>query len=173
MTQLGELQNILEAKNMLVDGRIVARKDEDGTPLGREAARVRSIEWYLNAHRALGLLAPWFEHASPNPFAEGKAPETTEREVLLALGLRPDLPSAPGIVHFTHYSDVPVAVVTSGANYVLGPIVFRRGGPVLAPIAPQSVTVEGLGSVELQIADNRLTARFGNGDSLISTLSMR
>lgn len=92
--------------------------------------------------------------------------ETTEREVILALGLRPDLSRTPGIAYFTHYSDMPVAVVTTGANYVLGPIVFQHLGPVPAPIPSQSVAVEGLGNVELDLADNVLTARVGTGNAL-------
>lgn len=168
MSQTGQLQQILAAKGMLVDGRFVALKADENSdpPLGRSGARARSIVWYLNEHRSLGLLAPWFETASPNPFAEGKTPETTERDVILALGLRPNLSRTPGIAYFTHYSDVPVAVATTGSNYVLGPIEFQHLGPVPAPIPSQSVAVEGLGNVELDLADNPLTARVGTGDAL-------
>jgi hypothetical protein len=89
VSQTAELAGILRAKGLLADGKIVTRPaSRDGTtPFGTDAARVRSIEWYLNTHHALGQLAPWFEGQEQNPFAEGKSPEQTSREILAALSL--------------------------------------------------------------------------------------
>ena len=62
MSQKAELASILSGKGMLVDGKIVPRGEGAAeNPLGEEAARARAIEWYLNTHHSLGLLAPWFE----------------------------------------------------------------------------------------------------------------
>jgi hypothetical protein len=49
---------------------------------------------------------------------------------------------------------------------VIGPVVFEGGGPVPAAIPGQSVTVEGLGPVRLDLADNVLTARVESGPEL-------
>ena len=57
-------------------------------------------------------------------------------------------------------------VVSLGGGEVIGPIVFQGGGPVPAPIPAQSVDVEGLGTVRLEVADNILTARVENGPEL-------
>ena len=57
-------------------------------------------------------------------------------------------------------------VVSLGGGEVIGPIVFQGGGLVPAPIPAQSVTVEGLGTVRLEVADNILTARVENGPEL-------
>ncbi len=163
LSQKAELAAILAAKNMLVDGKIVPREEGAAeNPLGEQAARARAIEWYLNTHHSLDLLAPWFEGHPDNPFAPGKSPEETARELLIALGLRPDLGSAPGAVHFTHYSDVPAVLAPAKGAYVVGPIVFK-GGASPAPIPPQSVEVEGLGAVKLELSDKLLRASLNDG----------
>jgi len=166
MRQKADLASSLAAKGMLVDGKFVPRLEGgEENPLGLEAGRVRGIEWYLNTNRSLGLLAPWFEGHPNDPFAPGKKPEETARDLLAALGLRPDVGNVPGQVYFTHYSDLPVVVDARGAH-VIGPVVFQTGGLVPAPIPPWTVMVEGLGSVRLELADNLLTARLENGDSV-------
>ncbi|MGC1180867.1 MAG: DUF4153 domain-containing protein [Methyloceanibacter sp.] len=167
-SQKAELAGILRAKGLLADGKIVSRPagGESANPLGPEAARVRGIEWYLNTHHGLGQLAPWFEGQNPNPFAEGKTPEETSREILAALSLRADIPNSAGVVYFTHYSDVPAVVSLAGNGHVIGPVVFEGGGPVPAAIPGKSVTVGGLGTVHLEIADNMLAARVENGPEL-------
>ncbi|MGO8843717.1 MAG: hypothetical protein ACLQF1_22130 [Methyloceanibacter sp.] len=167
-SQKAELAGILRAKGLLADGKIVSRPagGESANPLGPEAARVRGIEWYLNTHHGLGQLAPRFEGQNPNPFAEGKTPEETSREILAALSLRADIPNSAGVVYFTHYSDVPAVVSLAGNGHVIGPVVFEGGGPVPAAIPGKSVTVGGLGTVHLEIADNMLAARVENGPEL-------
>ena len=102
----------------------------------------------------------------PNPFAEGKKPEQTSREVVAALSLRADIPNSAGVVYFTHYSDLPTTVSLRGNSHVIGPVVFEGVGPVPAAIPGQSVTVEGLGPVRLDLADNVLTARVESGPEL-------
>jgi hypothetical protein len=151
-----------------VDGKIVPRLvSSDGTtPLGKDAARVRGIEYYLNTHHALRRLAPWFEGQEQNPFAEGKTPEQTSRKLLAALSLRSDISQSADVLYFTHYSDVPEVVAIGGKGDVVGPAVFEHAGPVPAPIPPQMVSVEGLGNVRLDVADNILTARIENGPEL-------
>jgi Domain of unknown function (DUF4153) len=174
MSQKSELQSILQSKGLLVDGKIVARSEsgeaakgrEADNALGTDAARVRGIEWYLNEHHELHMLAPWFEDQTASPFAPDKPPEQTARELLAALGLRPDVPSSPGTVYFTHYSDEPAVVALTADSHVIGPVVFQSGGPVPGPIPSQSVTVEGLGTVRLDLADNALTARSEDGGEI-------
>lgn len=168
LSQKAELAGILEAKGLLSGGKIVTKPQgsDGGTALGLDAARVRGIEWYLNTHHALGELAPWFEGHDPNPFAEGKTPEETSREVLAALSLRSDIPNSAGLVYFTHYSDLPTTVSLGGNSHVIGPVVFEGGGPVPAAIPGRSVPVEGLGTVHLDITDNVLTARLESGPEL-------
>lgn len=164
LSQKAELASILAAKGMLVDGKIVAGPGGEN-PLGKDAARVRAIEWYLNTHHSLGVLAQWFEGRPDNPFAESKTPEQTVRELLAALGLGADAESGSGL-HLTYYSDAPVIVATGRAAHVIGPILFQSAGANPAPIPPQTVDVEGLGSLHLELADTMLTARLENGDSV-------
>ena len=83
MSQKEQLAELLTEKGMLVDGKIVPRGEGAAeSPLGTDAWRARSIEWYLNTHRALYLLAPWFAGSPNDPFAPGKKPEETARELL-------------------------------------------------------------------------------------------
>ncbi len=164
-SQKAELVNILAAKGLLVDGRLtVPSANEEATSLlGSEAARARSIEWYLNQNHALVLLKPWFEGYPTDPFASGKSPEAQMGELLVALGLRPDVPNGPSPSYFTHYSDVPQPMGLAGYSELIGPVVFEGGGPVPAPIPPQSVQVEGLGAVHLDVDANVITARTEDG----------
>ncbi len=168
MSQKSELASILTGKGMLVDGKFV-RKAQDGdseSPLGTDAARVRGIEWYLNTHRSLGLIAPWFEGQPNDPFAAGKKPEEAAREVLMALGLRPDLGNVGGVVYFTHHSDTPLALSFTAGGSVVGPITFQSMGPVPVPIPPQTISVEGLGAVKVELDDKMLTASLESGASV-------
>jgi hypothetical protein len=171
LSQKAELASILSAKGLLVDGKIVPRGEGAAeNPLGEQAARARAIEWYLNTHHSLRLLAPWFEGHPDNPFAPGKTPEETARELLIALGLRPDLGSSSGAVHFTHYSDVPAVLIPGKGAYIVGPIVFQ-GAPTPAPIAPESVDIEGLGTVKLELSDTQLRASLNDGTAVTFDMS--
>jgi hypothetical protein len=165
MSQKNELAELLAKKGMLVDGKIVPRAEgAPENPLGADARRARSIEWYLNTHHALDLLAPWFAGLPNDPFAPGKKPEETARELLLALGLRADVANSSGVVYFTHYSDAPLVVTPPKGAYVIGPIVFEgNAGP--KAIAPKTVSVEGLGSVGLELLDKLVTAHLEDGAS--------
>jgi hypothetical protein len=166
MSQKSELASILTEKRMLVDGKVVARPEgSEENPLGGEAARVRGIEWYLNTHRSLGLLAAWFEGQPDDPFAPGKKPEETARDLLVALGLRPDIGNVSGLTHFTHHSDVPAAISLAAGGTVVGPIVFQAGS-IAAPFSPQTVSVEGLGMVKLALSDQLLSASLEDGASV-------
>jgi hypothetical protein len=171
LSQKAELASILSANGLLVDGKIVPRGEGAAeNPLGEQAARARAIEWYLNTHHSLGLLAPWFEGHPNDPFAPGKTPEETARELLIALGLRPDLGSSSGAVHFTHYSDVPAVLTPGKGAYIVGPIVFQ-GAPTPAPIAPESVDIEGLGTVKLELSDTQLRASLNDGTAVTFDMS--
>ena len=171
LSQKAELASILASKGMLADGKIAPRGEGAAeNPLGEAAARARAIEWYLNTHHSLGLLAPWFEGHPDDPFAPGKSPEETARELLVALGLRPDLGNASGVVHFKHYSDLPAVLVPGKGAYVVGPIVLE-GGPTPAPIPPESVDVEGLGTVKLELSDRLLRASLSEGAAVTFDLS--
>jgi hypothetical protein len=166
MSQKSELASILTEKRMLVDGKVVARPEgSEENPLGGEAARVRGIEWYLNTHRSLGLLAAWFEGQPDDPFAPGKKPEETARDLLVALGLRPDIGNVSGLTQFTHHSDVPAAISLAAGGTVVGPIVFQAGS-IAAPFSPQTVSVEGLGMVKLALSDQLLSASLEDGASV-------
>jgi hypothetical protein len=68
-SQTAELAGILREKGMLADGKFVRPAKGSDSPLGRSAARVRQIEYYLNTRHALRRLAPWFEGEQQNPFA--------------------------------------------------------------------------------------------------------
>lgn len=171
LSQKAELASILSAKGMLVEGKIVPRGEGAAeNPLGDQAARARAIEWYLNTHHSLGLLAPWFEGHPDDPFAAGKTPEQTARDLLAALGLRPDIGVTGGTVHFTHYSDVPVVLVPESGAYVVGPIVFDNASTP-APIPSESVEVAGLGTVTLELSDKRLSASLGDGAAVSFDMS--
>jgi hypothetical protein len=157
MSQREQLAELLTEKSMLVGGKIVPRDEGAAeSPLGTDAWRARSIEWYLNTHRALYLLAPWFAGSPNDPFAPGKKPEETARELLLALGLRADVANSSGVVYFTHYSDVPAVIGLAKDGHVIGPVVFQKNGPVPTEIPPRTVAVEGLGMVHLELADTLL-----------------
>jgi hypothetical protein len=165
MSQKNELAELLTQKGMLVDGKIVPRGEAaPENPLGSEAWRARSIEWYLNTHHALDLLAPWFARSPNDPFAPANKPEETARALLLALGLRADIANSSGVVYFTHHSDTPLVVAPPKGAYVIGPVVFEnRAGPLAIP--PKTVSVEGLGSVSLELSDKLLIARLEDGAS--------
>jgi hypothetical protein len=168
MSQRAELEKLLVKRGVLVDGKLVARTDSnpDSSRLGTDASRVRGIEWYLNTHHALRTLEPWFEGTGSNPFAPEKTPEVQTREVLEALGLRPDILSSQEVSYFSHYSNQPAIVAFSGPGTVLGPIVFSGNTAEPTPIPPQTVTVEGLGPVRLQLADNVLYVQTEQGAEL-------
>jgi hypothetical protein len=150
---------------MLADGKFVRPAKGSESPLGTSAARVRQIEYYLNTRHALRRLAPWFEGEQPNPFAEGKSPETTVRELLEALALPPDLSRSAGS-SFTYYADAPEAISLASRGQVIGPVVFESRGPIRGAIPPRTVRVDGLGTVRLEVAGNSLTAGIENGPEL-------
>lgn len=163
MSQKTELASILAAKNMLVDGRFVPASGDN--PLGQDAARVRTIEWYLNKHRSLEVLAPWFEGQPNDPFAPGKKPEETGRELLLALGLTPGLGGdADGLV-FQHYSDSPAVVNLAASGRMVGPLTFQTDARP-SPVTARTIAVEGFGSVELVLTSNALDVNMANGERL-------
>ena len=168
MSQRAELEKLLIKRGVLVDGKLVARTDSnpDSSRLGTDASRVRGIEWYLNTHHALGVLEPWFEGTGSNPFAPEKSPEVQTREVLQALGLRPDILSSQEVSYFSHYSNEPAIAAFNGQGSVLGPIVFSGNTTEPSPIPPQPVTVEGLGPVRLQLIDNVLYVQTEQGAEL-------
>ena len=167
MSQKQQLAELLTAKGMLVDGKIVPRGEgAPENPLGTDAWRARSIEWYLNTHRALHLLAPWFEGSPDDPFASGKKPEETARELLLALGLRADVANSSDVVSFTHYSDTPAVLALPKDGHVIGPVVFQSSGAGPAAIAPQTIAVEGLGTLTVALDDTLVTAKLEGGDTV-------
>jgi uncharacterized protein DUF4153 len=167
MSQKQQLAELLTAKGMLVDGKIVPRGEgAPENPLGTDAWRARSIEWYLNTHRALHLLAPWFEGSPDDPFASGKKPEETARELLLALGLRADVATSSDVVSFTHYSDTPAVLALPKDGHVIGPVVFQSSGAGPAAIAPQTIAVEGLGTLTVALDDTLVTAKLEGGDTV-------
>jgi hypothetical protein len=153
---------------VLVDGKLVARTDSnpDSSRLGTDASRVRGIEWYLNTHHALRTLKPWFEGTGSNPFAPEKSPDVQTREVLEALGLRPDVFSSQEVSYFSHYSNQPAIVAFNGPGTALGPIVFSGNTIEPTPIPLQTVMVEGLGPVRLQLVDNVLYVQTEQGAEL-------
>ena len=168
LSQKAELAHVLTEKGLLADGRLVARTESDAatSPLGTSAARVRNIEWFLNQHHSLSALAPWFEGYPTQPFAPDKAPETQTREVLVALGLRADMPAGPSPSYFTHYSDVPKPLPLAGFSDLIGPVVFQTSGPVPASIPSQSLEIEGLGTVQLSVDANVITVRAQDGGAV-------
>ncbi len=165
MSQKQQLASLLAEKGMLADGKVVPRGEgAPDNPLGTDAWRARSIEWYLNTHRSLYLLAPWFVGTPNDPFAPGKTPEETARDLLLALGLRADVANSSGVVYFTHYSDVPTVLALAKDGHVIGPIVFQSAGDVPAAIEPQTVAVEGLGTVSIGLDDTLVTVKLESGE---------
>lgn len=168
MSQRQQLAGLLTAKGILVDGKIVPRGEgAPENPLGTEAWRARSIEWYLNTHRALHLLAPWFAGLPDDPFAEGKSPDETARDLLLALGLRADVGNSAGVISFSHYSDTPVALSPPKGAYVIGPVVFQTSAPALA-IPPKTIAVEGLGTVTIDLSDTELSVHLEGSSATAS-----
>ena len=127
LSQKAELASILTAKGMLVDGKIVPRSEGAAeNPLGEAAARARAIEWYLNTHHSLGLLAPWFEGQPNDPFVPGKSPEETARELLDRARTSPRSRQCfgRGLFHALFRPSRPCYAPGKGA-YVVGPIVFE------------------------------------------------
>jgi hypothetical protein len=169
-SQTAELAGILREKGMLADNKFVRPAKGSDSPLGTSAARVRQIEYYLNTRHALRSLAPWFESEQENPFAEGKSPETTVRELLEAMSLPPDLSRSAGS-NFAYYADAPETVSLASSGQLIGPIVFESNGPLQGAIPPQTVSVDGLGTVRLEVAGNSLTASIENGPELRFDLS--
>ncbi len=164
VSQKQQLASLLAEKGMLADGKVVPRGEgAPDNPLGTDAWRARSIEWYLNTHRSLYLLAPWFAGTPNDPFAPGKTPEETARDLLLALGLRADVANSSGVVYFTHYSDVPTVLALAKDGHVIGPIVFQSAGDIPAAIPPQTVEVEGLGTVSVGLDDTLVTVQLASG----------
>ena len=164
-SQTAELAGILREKGMLADGKFVRPAKGSDSPLGTSAARVRQIEYYLNTRHALRSLAPWFEGEQQNPFAEGKSPETTVRELFEAMSLPPDLSRSAGS-NFTYYADAPEAISLASSGQVIGPVVFDSQGPIQGAIPPQTMSVEGFGTVRLEVTGNSLTVSIENGPEL-------
>ena len=165
MSQRAELASILAAKNMLVDDKFVPAPAGDKNPLGQDAARAHAIEWYLNTHQSLAVLAPWFEGQPDDPFAPGKTPEETVRELLAALGLTPGLSGGSGALVFNHYADTPAVASLGATARMIGPVVFQTG-PRPVPIPAQTAVVEGFGPVEFELAGNALDIRMAGGERL-------
>jgi hypothetical protein len=166
MSQKTELASILTEKGILVDGKIVPQIIDDKTegPLGEQAGRVRGIEWYLNTHRALGVLAPWFEGLPNDPFAPGKTPEQTAREVLAALGLTSYGPAVSTVLNF--YATEPTVLAVDASSFLVGPVQFRRFGPERPDRLTRSIEVEGLGDVTVELANSLLTVKLASGESV-------
>jgi hypothetical protein len=164
ISQKAELGRLLTQRGILADGKLAPGSAEAGKTLPAEdAARVRAIEWYLNSHHALGLLAPWFEGAPDDPFAEGKTPEETARGVLDAFGLAGiDISQPPQTVYLNHYAELPLALDVPQGAHLVGPLMTQAAKRV----DPESVAVDGLGTVEFSIDGNVLTARLENGGSV-------
>lgn len=164
MSQKAELASILAAKNMFADGKFVPASPGEKDPLGQDAARVRAIEWYLNAHRSLAVLAPWFEGQKDDPFAPGKTPEEAVRELLAAFGLTPTLGSEPNLA-FNHHADTPAIVSLGPTARMIGPVVFQTV-PKPLPIPVQTVAVEGYGPIEVELDGNAVEVRMAGGERL-------
>jgi hypothetical protein len=165
MSQKAELASILAAKNMLADGKFVPAPPGEKDPLGHDAGRMRAIEWYLNAHRSLAVLAPWFAGQEDDPFAPGKAPEESVRELLAAFGLTPILGGGPNGLAFNHYADTPATVSLGATARMIGPVVFQtEAKPLQVPL--QTVAVEGFGPVEVELDGNTVEVRMGSGERL-------
>ena len=164
-SQTAELASILREKGMIADGKFVRPAKGSEFPLGTSAARVRQIEYYLNTRHALRSLAPWFEGEQQNPFAEGKSPETTVRELFEAMSLPPDLSRSAGS-NFTYYADAPEAISLASSGQVIGPIVFDSQGPIQGAIPPQTMSVEDFGTVRLEVIGNSLTVSIETGPEL-------
>ncbi|MGD9502720.1 MAG: DUF4153 domain-containing protein, partial [Methyloceanibacter sp.] len=141
MSQRAQLAAILAERNMLVGGKFVPAPPGTSNPLGQDAARAHAIEWYLNTHQSLAVLAPWFEGQPDDPFAPGKTREETVRELLTALGLTPTLRSGADALVFNHYADKPAVVNLGAKARMIGPVVFQTG-PRPLPIPAQTVEVE-------------------------------
>lgn len=165
MSQRAELASILAAKGMFADGKFVPAPPGEKNPLGQDAARAHAIEWYLNTHRSLAMLSPWFEGQPDDPFAPGKSPEETVRELLAALGLTPTLRSGADALVFNHYADRPAVVSLGAKARMVGPLVFQTG-PRPLPIRAQTVEVEGFGPVEIELGGNALDIRLKGGERL-------
>jgi hypothetical protein len=165
MSQKAELASVLTAKNMLADGKFMPAAPGEKDPLGQDAARVRAIEWYLNAHRSLAVLAPWFEGQKDDPFAPDKTPEESVRELLAVLGLAPTLGVGPNAVAFNHHADTPAIVSLGTTARMIGPVVFQTV-PKPLPIPAQTVAVEGYGPVEVEFDGNAIEVRMGSGEQL-------
>jgi hypothetical protein len=166
MSQKAELASILTEKGMLVDGKIVPQPIDSKTegPLGSDAGRVRGIEWYLNTHRALGVLEPWFADLPNNPFAEGKTPEQTAREVLAAFGLTSYGPASATVLN--SYADSPAGLSIEASSFLVGPVQFQRIGGERPETLSQSVEVEGLGDITVELANSLLTVSLASGESV-------
>jgi hypothetical protein len=164
MSQRAELASILAAKDMLAGGKFVPAAPGEKNPLGQDAARARAIEWYLNAHRSLTVLAPWFEEQKDDPFAPGKTPEETVRELLAALGLTPTLDGPRSLV-FNHYADTPATARLGKTARMIGPIAFQTV-PRPLPIPAQTVEVEGYGPVGIALDGNAVEVSMASGEDL-------
>ena len=164
-SQTAELAGILREKGMLADGKFVRPAKGSDSPFGRSAARARQIEYYLNTRHALRMLAPWFEGEQQNPFAEGKSSETTIRELFEAMAFPPDLSRSAGST-FNYYADVPEAVSLASSGQMIGPVLFESQGPIQGAIPPQTVRVDGFGTVRLEAIGNSLTVGIENGPEL-------
>jgi hypothetical protein len=165
MSQKAELASILASKNMLAGGKFVPAPPGEKDPLGQDAARVRAIEWYLNAHRSLAVLALWFEGQKDDPFAPGKTPEDSVRELLAAFGLTPTLGGGPGALAFNHHAETPATVSLGTTARMIGPVVFQTV-PKPLPIPVQTVAVEGYGPVEVELDGNAVEIRIAGGERL-------
>jgi hypothetical protein len=83
------------------------------------------------------------------------------------LRLRADVGNSSGVIYFTHHSDVPVVLSLAKDAHVIGPVIFQSSGSLPGAIPPQTIAVEGLGSVTIGLDDNRVTAKLEGGETVI------
>jgi hypothetical protein len=167
MNQKAELAAILQKQGMLTDGKFVPAGQIEQPPLGRHAARAGAIVSYLNTHHALTVLAPWFEGAANDPFAPANPPVETLRDLLAALGVSANIALSGGKpLNFS--ANAPAMFSVPAEGVLVGPVEIRRGSG--AEPRSQSLSVDSLGILRVELSARQLTASLGENTSLVFDL---
>ena len=152
-----------------------AGRRQDRAARGRCAARTRSAAMLgaRGASNGISTLTARFIFSSPGsrarpttPSPRARSPRRRRAICFWHSGSVPTCANSSGVVYFTHYSDVPAVLALAKDGHVIGPVVFQSSGPAPATIPPQTVAVEGLGTVHLELADTLLTVRLESGEEV-------
>ena len=172
LSQKAELASILSAKGMLVDGKIVPRERGRRREPARRAGGPRPRHRMVSQHASFARPARAVVRGpARRSLRAGQDARRDRARAARRAGLRPDIGATGGAVHFTHYSDVAGCARSGEGRLCRRPDRISDDASTPAPIPAESVEVEELGTVKLELSDKLLTASLADGDAVSFDMS--